>query len=85
MIRTLCGSLLISLMLLTASGCAMFTPVSVVEGTDDYIELPKGTVIKAVPLNITGKPEVYDITLVKPGAFFSTDAQAEVLQARAKK
>ena len=52
------------------------------EGTDDYIPIPKGTVIKAVPLNITGKPEVYDITTVKDGAFYSTQAQAEVLQAR---
>jgi len=72
-------------MLLTVSGCAMFTPVSVVEGTDDYIPLPKGTVIKQVPLNITGKTEVYDITLVKEGAFYSVDAQGEVLQARRSK
>ena len=58
-------------------------PVHIVEGTDDYIPLQKGTVISGVSLNITGEPALYDIKLVKDGAFFSDDAQGEVLQARA--
>ena len=84
MIRTLCASLLISLTLFV-SGCSLLKPVSIVEGTDDYIPIPKGTVIKAVPINITGTTESYDVVTQKEGAFFSVDAQGEVLQARRNK
>lgn len=67
------------------SGCSLFRPsVNIIAGTDDYIDLPKGTLIKDVTLNITGTPQKYDVVLQKSGAFYSVDSQADVLRARAK-
>ena len=65
-------------------GCALFRPpVSIVEGTTSYIPLPAGYVMKAVPMNLDGNGvKLYDIKLVKSGAFYDTQAEADVMQAR---
>jgi len=42
---------------------------------DDYVRLPKGTIIKEVPLAIEGERKNYDIVLSKEGAYLSLDCQ----------
>lgn len=60
-------------------------PVNIVEGTTDYIPLPAGYIMKDVPMNLDGTGvKTYDIKLVKSGAFYSTQAEADVMQARKK-
>ena len=47
-------------------------------GVEDYVRLPKGTIIKSVPMTFEGETKRYDIVLSKEGAFFSVDAQKYV-------
>lgn len=84
MTKTLCGVLLIGLIVF--NGCSAFKPkqVNVIEGIEDYLPLSKGTVIKDVPLNLNGEVKKFDVVLQKEGAFYSIEAQDDVLNAKRK-
>ena len=73
---------LISSIVFNFTSCT-FNKVNIIQGTDDYIPIPKGTEI-SVPLNIEGEAKTYKIITQKSGAWYSVEAQKEVLQARAK-
>ena len=70
--------LLISI--IACSGCANFNGKSQGIAFDhrDYIEIPKGTVIKDVPFYVNGndqQPVTMDYTTSQEGAWFSIDAE----------
>lgn len=81
-LKLICLGLLTSSILF--SGC-ITKPVYIVEGQDDYFEIPMGTELYIQDLLAAdGEPVMKKVKTMKPGAYFSTDAQRDALKARAK-
>lgn len=84
-LKAICFGLLIASIL---SSCVT-KPVYIVEGMDDYVPIPVGTdLVVEVPFSgnaVNNEPVgLARIKTTKPGAFFSIDAQKDVLKARVK-
>lgn len=73
LIALLLYSLLLGMLL---SGC--FSKRAYIFGVEDYMRLPKGTILKQVPMTFEGETKLYDVVLEKEGAYFSVDAQKSV-------
>lgn len=61
-----------------SEGCAAGKKNGIVYDHRDYVEVPKGTVIKGVPFYITGDdkhPELRDFTTPDDGAWYSGTGQ----------
>lgn len=81
MTKKKCLILLIAVMLL--SSCTVFKRNAMVEGWPDYFEVPAGSTVN-IKMNIEGEERTYQIKTPKGGAFFSIDAQADVLATKGK-
>lgn len=75
--------LLMILTLCSLCSCARNTTVQVVSGIDEYVVIPKGTTF-SVPMNLDGEIKNYTMVTQVDGAYYSIDAQASILKARAK-
>lgn len=81
-LKAICLGLLIASTL--SSGCIK-KPVYIIEGEADYFEIPTGTELYIQDLLAPdNEPTMKKVKTMKPGAFFSVDAQTDALQARAK-